>query len=211
MQFRMADLAPRQRYKLLIALVVPRPIAWVTSEDRDGIVNAAPFSFFNVFADDPPLVVIGIGGRADGGLKDTARNIEATGEFVVNMVDEAIAEAMNVTAIDFPPEKSELEPAGLTLAASSIVRPPRLAEAPAALECRNHTTLLIGSDRRLVVGEVMAIHARDGLVDPATHRVDFDAWHPIGRLHGDFYCRTDEVFRMDRETYAAWRERKGED
>lgn len=132
MRWRIAELAPELRYKLLVSLVVPRPIAFITTRDATGLVNAAPFSFFNVFSDDPPLVIIGIGRRADGSPKDTARNIEATGEFVVNLVDEATAEAMNVTAIDFPPDESEIGPASLTLADSVEVAPPRVAEAPAA-------------------------------------------------------------------------------
>lgn len=207
MELRLASLAPRDRYKLLTSLVVPRPIAFVTSEDADGIVNAAPFSFFNVFSDEPPLVVIGIGRRAGGALKDTARNIEARGEFVVNLVDEELAPAMNVAAVDFPPETSEPGPAGLTLAASALVRPPRIAEAPAALECRNHTTLVIGADHRLVVGEVLAIHVRDGLVDPDSLRIDFTAYRPVGRLFGNLYCRTRDTFELVRENYAQWRRR----
>lgn len=211
MELRLASLAARDRYKLLTSLVVPRPIAFVTSENAEGLVNAAPFSFFNVFSDEPPLVVIGIGRRAGGALKDTARNIEARGEFVVNLVDEDLAPAMNVAAVDFPPETSEPGPAGLTLAASTLVRPPRIAEAPAALECRNHTTLVIGADHRLVVGEVLAIHVRDGLVDPGTLRIDFDAYRPVGRLFANLYCRTRDTFELVRENYAQWRSRTGEE
>ncbi|MEZ5857473.1 MAG: flavin reductase [Geminicoccaceae bacterium] len=122
MDLRLADLAARDRYKLLTSLVVPRPIAFVTSQDADGLANAAPYSFFNVFSDEPPLVVIGIGRRAGGALKDTARNIEAKGEFVINLVDEELAAAMNVAAVDFPLETSEPGPAGLGLAASIVVR-----------------------------------------------------------------------------------------
>jgi len=200
----MAELAAEQRYKLLTSLVIPRPIALVTTIDSTGLVNAAPYSFFNVCSEEPPLVVIGIGQRSRGGLKDTALNIEATGEFVVNLVDEATAAAMNVAATDFPPGQSEIDPAGLSLAAASTVGPPRIAQAPAALECRNHTTLIVGTDRRLVVGEVLAVHTRDHLVDPTTLRLDLAAYQPVGRLFGNLYCRTRETFELVRMSYDDW-------
>jgi flavin reductase (DIM6/NTAB) family NADH-FMN oxidoreductase RutF len=131
-----ADLAPRQRYKLLCGLVVPRPIALVSTLSPDGVVNAAPFSFFNAFSENPALIVLGLQHNEDGSPKDTTRNNHVSGEFVVNLVDEAIAEAMNITATDFPPEESEPAIANLRLAASTLVKPPRLADAPAAFECR---------------------------------------------------------------------------
>ena len=204
MRHLMSELAGEQRYKLLSSLVVPRPISFVTTVNAAGLVNAAPYSFFNVFSEDPPLVVIGIGRRSDGTLKDTALNIEANGEFVVNLVDEGIAHAMNVAATDFPADQSEIDPAGLNLTASSLVAPPRIAEAPAALECRNHTTLLVATDRRLVVGEVLAVHTRQGLVDPVTLRLDLDAYRPVGRLFANLYCRTRDTFELIRMSYADW-------
>lgn len=210
MQRLMRELDGPQRYKLLSSLVVSRPISFVTTVNAAGVVNAAPYSFFNVFSEDPPLVVIGIGRRSDGTLKDTALNIEANGDFVVNLVDEGIAHAMNVAATDFPPDQSEIDPAGLDLVASSLVAPPRLAQAPAALECRNHTTLLVATDRRLVVGEVLAVHTRPGLVDPATLRLDLDAYRPVGRLFANLYCRTRDTFELVRMSYADWlRQSKG--
>lgn len=204
MRHLMRELDGQQRYKLLSALVVPRPISFVTTINAAGVVNAAPYSFFNVFSEDPPLVVIGIGRRADGTLKDTALNIEANGDFVVNLVDEGIAHAMNIAATDFPPDQSEIDPAGLDLVASSLVAPPRIAQAPAALECRNHTTLLVATDRRLVVGEVLAAHTRDGLVDPTNLRLDFAAYRPVGRLFANLYCRTRDTFELVRMSYADW-------
>ena len=126
LRFDFAELAATDRYKLLGGLIVPRPIALVTSHSPDGRVNAAPFSFFNVFAEEPPLVVLGLGISPLGGAKDTTLNIRDTGEFVVNLVDEPIAEAMNLCAIDFPPEISEVEVAGLDLAPSEKVAPPRI-------------------------------------------------------------------------------------
>jgi len=204
MRHLMSELDGQQRYKLLSSLVVPRPISFVTTINDKGVVNAAPYSFFNVFSEDPPLVVIGIGRRSDGTLKDTALNIEANGEFVVNLVDEGIAHAMNVAATDFPPDQSEIDPAGLDLVASTLVAPPRIAQAPAALECKNHTTLLVATDRRLVVGEVLAVHTRDGLIDPANLRLDFEAYRPVGRLFANLYCRTRDTFELVRMSYADW-------
>lgn len=210
MQRHMAELEPAQRYKLLSSLVVPRPISFVTTLNEAGIVNAAPYSFFNVFSEDPPLVVIGIGRRADGSLKDTAVNIEANGELVVNLVDEATAAAMNVAATDFPPDQSEIDPAGLELVPSSLVRPPRIAQAPAALECKNHTTLIVATDRRLVIGEVLSVHTRGGLVDPTTLRLDFAAYQPVGRLFANLYCRTRDTFELVRMSYGDWLKKNGE-
>jgi flavin reductase (DIM6/NTAB) family NADH-FMN oxidoreductase RutF len=204
MQHLMNELDGPQRYKLLSSLIVPRPISFVTTVNDAGLVNAAPYSFFNVFSEDPPLVVIGIGRRGDGTLKDTALNIEANGAFVVNLVDEEIAQAMNVAATDFPPDQSEIDPAGLDLIASSLVAPPRIAQAPAALECRNHTTLLVATDRRLVVGEVLAVHTRPGLVDATTLRLDLDAYRPVGRMFANLYCRTRDRFELVRVSYADW-------
>src|ERR1700722_17282963 len=134
MQFDFRTMAPTDRYKLLIGSVVPRPIALVTTIDKAGIANAAPFSFFNVMGNDPPAIVLGIDRRPTGAPKDTVRNIRDTGEFVVNLVDEAIAEAMNVCAIDFPEGVDELVEAGLTAAHSPTGAPPGIAEAPGAFE-----------------------------------------------------------------------------
>lgn len=204
-----ADLEPRQRYKLLCGLVVPRPIAWVTTLSPDGTVNAAPFSFFNVFSEDPPLVVLGLQHKADGSPKDTTRNIAASGEFVVNVVDEQMAEAMNITATEFPAGESEPLAAGLELAASRLVKPPRLAAAPAALECRRTVSLAFGPHRELLVGEVLGVHTRAGIVDPATLSVDFAALRPVGRLAGNGYARQRDTFELERITYAEWKRRVG--
>jgi flavin reductase (DIM6/NTAB) family NADH-FMN oxidoreductase RutF len=202
---KFADLDVRQRYKLLCGLVVPRPIALVTSLDAEGVVNAAPFSFFNAFSEDPAVIALGVQHRPDGTPKDTARIIRATGEFVVNLVDEAIAGAMNVTAIDFPPGESEPAAAGLELAASSLVKAPRLAAAPAAFECRRMIGLTLGPNRELLLGEVVAAHVRAGIVDPETFNVDFAALRPVGRLCGNGYARQRDFFELRRVSYAEWR------
>jgi flavin reductase (DIM6/NTAB) family NADH-FMN oxidoreductase RutF len=208
MRFDLAELSAADRYKLLGCLIVPRPIALVTTQSPEGRVNAAPFSFFNVFAEEPPLVVLGFGISPTGGTKDTTVNIRETGAFVVNLVDEPIAGAMNLCAIDFPPEISEIEVAGLELSPSREVAPPRIAQAPVNLECRRYVTLEVARERYLVIGEILVVHVRDGLIDPATLRVDRDAYAPIGRLFGGGYVRTHDRFEMPRLTYREWRARR---
>jgi len=204
MEFDFTRLDAQQKYKLLTALVIPRPIALVTTLGPGGVVNAAPYSFFNAFSQDPPLVVLGIERKAPDRPKDTGRNIDLTGEFVVNLVSEEIAGAMNVCAVDFPAEVSELEPAGLHTAQSRFVRPPRLAEAPAALECRTFTLMRIGARRELVIGEVLGGWVRDDIVDPGTLRIDLSRYRPVGRLFGNLYCRVHDVFELKRRSYAEW-------
>jgi flavin reductase (DIM6/NTAB) family NADH-FMN oxidoreductase RutF len=203
-----ADLEPRERYKLLCATIVPRPIALVTSVGSDGVVNAAPFSFFNVFSEDPPLIVLGLQHKPEEARKDTTRNIAETGVFVVNLVDEALAEGMNVCAIDFPPDVSEIEGAGLALLPGVDVAVPRIAQAPFALECRRTVSLAFGPQRELLVGEVVRLHAREGLMDPTRLRVEVDAYHPVGRLFADGYARQRDRFDLKRETYEEWRARR---
>ena len=201
---KLSDLAPRDRYKLLVAVVIPRPIAWVTTVGPDGTVNAAPYSFFNVFSSDPPLVVLGIESKGEGLLKDTTANIRRTGEFVVNLVDEGLGEAMNLSAVDFPPHTSEVEIAGLDLVPCRHVTAPRLAAAPFSLECRRYVTLEITQERHLVVGEVIALHGREGLVDPKMLRIDLEAYRPVVRLFVNLFVRQWENFLMMLETFVVW-------
>ena len=208
MNFDLNDLTPNERYKLLISVVVPRPIALTTTVDDGGQVNAAPFSFFNVMGYDPPLVMLAPGNRPDGTPKDTAQNIRATREFVVHIIDEALAEAMNVTATTFPPGTNELEMAGLTTQPSVRVAPPRIAEAPVALECREVTTLMIGN-ARIVIGEVLHLHLRDDLLDRERLRVHTDRLGAVGRMHGGgWYTRTADLFQMARLSVDAWERRQ---
>ncbi len=199
-----SEIEPRERYKLLCASVTPRPIALVTSLSAEGVVNAAPFSFFNVFSEDPALVVLGLQHRPGNNPKDTTRNIAAAGEFVVNLVDEALAEAMNICAIDFPPEVSEIDAAGLTLNPGVSIGVPHIAQAPFALECRKTVSMAFTPTRELLIGEVVRIHAREGLVDPATLRVSMSAYKPIGRMFADGYSRQNDRFDLKRGTYAEW-------
>jgi flavin reductase (DIM6/NTAB) family NADH-FMN oxidoreductase RutF len=210
MRFDFAKLAPAERYKLLGGLDVPRPIALVTTQDAGGRVNAAPFSFFNVLAEEPPLVVLGIGVSASDGAKDTTNNIRDQGEFVVHLVDEPIAEAMNLCAIDLPPGHSEIEVAGLSLLPSERVAPARIAEAPVAMECRRYVTLQPGRERYIILGDVLLLHVREGIVDPERLRIDRDGYAPIGRLFGGGYVRTHDRFEMPRISYREWLARRSE-
>lgn len=185
-------------YSILASLVIPRPIAWVTSLDENGAVNAAPFSFFNVLGANPPIVGFCPGDRPNGTPKDTALNVRATQEFVVNLVDEGVAEAMNLTAATLPHGVNELESAGLTTLPSSVVRPPRIAEAPASLECTEWGTIQIGGNR-LIIGLVKRVHVRDELFDPETLRIRSERFQAIGRMASpDWYCHTGDRFEMKR-------------
>ena len=194
----------RDRYKLLISLVIPRPIALVTTVGPTGVVNAAPFSFFNVFSEHPPLCVLGLQARHEGGLKDTSMHIRDKGAFVVNLVDEALGAQMNMCAIDFPPEISEIDAAKLNLLPSEKVAIPRIAEAPGALECRHYTTLEVGPQRRLVIGEIVYIHVREGLWDTNKMRIDMTQYRPLARLYGNFYASLGEPFTHVRQSYEEW-------
>lgn len=203
-RFDLADLAPRAVYKLLIGTVVPRPIAWVTTVDGAGTVNAAPYSFFNCLSADPPIVALGVENWADMRFKDTAYNIRMTEEFTVNIVSDALAEAMNVTAVPFPADVDELKAAGLTAVPGIHVRAPRIAEAPVALECRRHVGIAVGKSREIVLGRVLAIHIRSDLVDPATHYVDQLGLDALGRMGGHGYARTREQFDLRTMSVADW-------
>jgi flavin reductase (DIM6/NTAB) family NADH-FMN oxidoreductase RutF len=187
--------------------VVPRPIALVTTMGRDGRVNAAPFSFFNAVSSVPPVVVLGISPGVNGGdgFKDTERNIRDTGEFVVNLVDEALAERMNICAVDFPDDIAELDTAGLTPVASAEIRPPRIAQSPVSFECRRITGLSLGPRSMLEVGRVIHIHIRDDLMDMEKLYVKTDKIGLIGRMHGrGWYARTSDLFLMERLSHEDW-------
>ena len=200
MDWNFDSLPVEQRYKLLVGLVIPRPIALITSLGPEGIVNAAPFSFFNVLGDEPPICIVSIEHRDDGTPKDTARNIEASGEFVVNLVDEAIAEQMHVCSLEYPRETSEMDVAGFHAAPSRAVRPPRIAEAPVSLECTTHTRIDMDT-RLLVIGRIHWLHAHEDLVEPDTLRVRLENYHPIGRLFANRYTRTREQFAADANAF----------
>jgi flavin reductase (DIM6/NTAB) family NADH-FMN oxidoreductase RutF len=207
MLFDLSKIPTHQTYNLLIGLVAPRPIAWITSVDLAGKVNAAPFSAYNYVGVDPPIVAIGVGNRPGPGVigKDTAQNIRNTREFVINVVNETLAQAMVTCAIDFPPGVNELEIAQLKTAPSTVVSVPRILAAPASLECREITTLEIGRSR-VILGQVVAIHVKDEFIDPAGPYVRAEDMHAIGRMNGlGAYVRTrDSFFQIPRKSYAEW-------
>lgn len=194
-----AQMSVRERYFLMIGAIVPRPIAFVSTVNRAGVPNAAPMSFFNGVSSTPPIVSVSLASRR-GEKKDTLRNIEETGEFVVNVVDEALAEKMNLASGDYPPEVSEFDRAGLAAVPSDLVLPPRVAESPIAFECRLVRTIEIGAPPHrtaLVLGEIVRIHARDDLVLEDRH-VDPERLRAIGKMGGHLYCRTRDRFAMER-------------
>jgi flavin reductase (DIM6/NTAB) family NADH-FMN oxidoreductase RutF len=191
------DFADRA-YPILASLVTPRPIALVTTISQDGQINAAPFSFFNLLGATPPICAFAPSNREDGTPKDTALNIHAVHEFVVNLVDESIAEAMNRCAASLPFGQNELDQAGLTSAPSSVVKPPRIAESPASLECVEWGTLYIG-DNRVVIGLIKRLHLRDEFFDPVKRRVRADKLLTVGRMASpNWYCKTRDRFEMIR-------------
>ncbi len=192
MEYAPDQLAPRERYKVLASFVLPRPIAWVTSIGPTGVVNAAPFSFFNVFCEDPPLCMFAVNRRADGGTKDTLVNIQRTGEFVVNIADEPLAQAMHESSGDFPHHIGEPDHLGLKLAPSSKIAVPRLADTPWAMECKTWKEIEVNGDRVLIMGEGINFYIRDELWDREAMRVHMDRYHPMGRMFADRYCRTDD-------------------
>ena len=196
MDLRLAELSPHERYKLLIGLVIPRPIAWISTWNANDVANCAPFSFFNVFSEDPPLCVIGINPRSDGQTKHSLKNIRRTGEFVVNLVDENTANAMHASAAEIPEGASEFARAGLTPLPARMVKHPRIAEAAASLECRVERRLEFGPEREMVVGEILLVHAREGIIDPATKRISEERYRPVGRLYGTRYCTTRQRFDL---------------
>ena len=188
-------LSTYQRYKLMASLIIPRPIALVTTLGASGVANAAPFSMFNMVGEDPPLVMISINRLKDGRLKDTAANILASGEFVVHMSDEPMAQKMHACGEAFPSEVSELAAVGLTPVPSHGVRPPRIAEAPVAFECVLAEQLVTES-RYVFFGEIRWMVARDGLIDTEAWRVNLRDYAPVARFGASFYIRTGDRFAI---------------
>ncbi|MFY9327004.1 MAG: flavin reductase family protein [Georgfuchsia sp.] len=190
-----------ENYKLLTNLVIPRPIAWITSKSHDGVINLAPFSFFNAVGADPVFLIVSIGLNDAGGTKDTARNIESRGEFVVNLVTEDLFAAMNISAADFPPDISELEVAQLHTAPSAHISVPRVAESKVSMECVLHATHPLGANT-LIIGKVVMFHIADHLLGPRLHIENFT---PLGRMGSpSVYCRTTDNFDVPRISYAQW-------
>jgi flavin reductase (DIM6/NTAB) family NADH-FMN oxidoreductase RutF len=204
MRYDMQELPLAQRYKLMTSTITPRPIAWVTSLSDAGVVNAAPYSFFNAVGVEPPLVVLGLlKDMRTGALKDTARNVLANGEFVVNLVSEHDAAAMNLTSVDAPPDVSEVAYAGLETVPSSVVKPPRIATAPVSFECRKVVAMDIGALQTVLIGEILVTHVADEFIaDPEKFYLDTPAMNLIGRTHGaGWYVRNTDSFALERPRF----------
>jgi flavin reductase (DIM6/NTAB) family NADH-FMN oxidoreductase RutF len=211
MLFDFTKISPREQYKLLVSTVTPRPIAWVVSQDQNGQLNAAPFSFFNVFSGNPAVVGIGIGSHESGRPKDTRRNIRDTGEFTVNLVSEEAAKAMNITAIEFEEGVDELAEAELKAVPSVHVRTPHIALSPVSMECKLLQVVELSTESDLVLGRVVAMHIHDGMVlDAHKCNIDTPKLKLIGRMHGaGWYARTSDLFRMDRIPRGEWTPARG--
>ncbi|MBU9846943.1 flavin reductase family protein [Rahnella ecdela] len=206
--FDFAQLTERERYKILIGTVIPRPVALVTTVSKDGVPNAGPFSFFNVLTHDPAIVAIGVENYADMRFKDTARNIRETGEFTVHIVDDALVRQMEICAIKFGPEVDELKEAGLDTTPGLMVRSPRILAAPAALECRRHTTLQVGPAREIILGEVLGVYVRSDAVDSSNLHIDQQMMDAVGRMGGHTYTRTRDQFDIKTLTPEEWAARE---
>lgn len=194
LSFDFAELTPKERYKLLIGTVIPRPIALITTLSADGVPNAGSFSFFNILTHDPAIMAVGIEYKPDGTPKDTAANILATGEFTVHISDYALVDQMEICSIKFPADVDELALAGLETVPGQTVRSPRILAAPAAFECHLLQTVPVTPARVIVLGEVKRMFVRETLVDPDTLYVDQTAIDAVGRLGGHLYARQLDQF-----------------
>jgi flavin reductase (DIM6/NTAB) family NADH-FMN oxidoreductase RutF len=196
MDFELARMPVLERYKLIIGLVIPRPIGWVSTWSENGVANCAPFSFFNAISEEPPLCILSFNRRSDGAMKHTLKNIRRTGEFVVNLADEGTANAMHASSAELPETESEFAKTGLAPVPATMVKHPRIGEAAASLECRVERRIEFGPERELVIGEILLIHAREGIVDPKTKRVSEEHYRPVGRLFASRYCTTRQRFDL---------------
>jgi flavin reductase (DIM6/NTAB) family NADH-FMN oxidoreductase RutF len=206
MQFDIDSMAPADRYELLLGTIVPRPIALITTLGPDGLINAAPYSLFNIMGHDPAVAMVSVLAHPQARLKDTAHNILSTKEFVINLVSETVSEAMNVTCIDAPPGTNELELANLNTSPSVKVKPPRMSASPVAYECRFLTSLSFGPNQLIVAGQIVHAYVEDRFVrDGARGLVDTPELKLIGAMHGaKWYVKLSERFEMDRPTWAGW-------
>lgn len=207
MYFSMSELDGERRSRLLHSTIIPRPIAWISSRAEDGRVNVAPFSFFNLMSGDPPLLCVCIGSHA-GRLKDTARNIAATGEFVVNLVAHASIERMNITAIDFEPDVDESVEAGVEMVPSHQVGVPRIAESPASYECKVRHAFDIDQCRMLIVADIVGAHIDDkAIVDRERMYLDPMTLDLVARLHNPgWYTRLGDPFMLLTPSLQQWRD-----
>lgn len=209
MRFDLEEVGPQNAYKLLAATVMPRPIAWVVTQDAEGALNAAPYSFFNVMGSAPPTVAIGLLADPQRGFKDTARNILDTGEFVVNLVPERLVETMNITAVDAPRGIDELALAGLETLPSSRVRPPRISGSPVAFECVSLSSVETGPSQLVVIGKVLTVHIDDECVlDAERAHINTPKLDLVARSYGSDYVRSHDTFNLARPSWAQWNNRK---
>ena len=191
MRILAADLAPQQTYRLMTGIVVPRPIAWVCTRSPEGVLNVAPFSAFTFVSNKPPMLGINVGRKA-GVRKDTGRNIHENGEYVVHIGDEGVLDAIHESAVEHPPEVSEIELLGLSTIASDFISVPRLSAPPIAMECRLHQAIAFGATgSEFIVGEVLAFHIRDGLMRDG--KIDSVELNPVCRLAGPNYATLGRV------------------
>jgi flavin reductase (DIM6/NTAB) family NADH-FMN oxidoreductase RutF len=194
MEIDATTLSEEAAYKLMIGSVVPRPIAWLTTISPDGVVNAAPFSAYTMICIRPPTVLVNCA-RRDGASKDTARNAEASGDFVLNVVSEDLAGVMHQTSAAYPAGVSETDALGIAVAPSRLVRPPRIAAAPISLECRLRQILEIGHDHdQNLIGEVVMFHIADAIY--AGGKIDQAKLRPLARLGGPLYAKLGEFISM---------------
>ncbi|MGV8988475.1 MAG: flavin reductase family protein [Cypionkella sp.] len=208
MRYDLDKVDPSVAYKLLAATVMPRPIAWVVTQDAEGCINAAPFSFFNAMGSAPPTIALGLLADPKRGFKDSARNILDTGEFVVNLVPEALVRAMNITSVDAPTGVNELELAGLRTAPSTHIRPPRVADSPVAFECTTFTTIETGPHQLVVIGRVLAVHIDDRFIKNAERgHIDTPALDLVARSYGATYVRSRDTFELERPLWASMAEK----
>jgi flavin reductase (DIM6/NTAB) family NADH-FMN oxidoreductase RutF len=198
--FDLAAMSKADGYKLLASVILPRPIAWVVSRDTAGSLNAAPFSFFNILSSDPPAVAIGFSPAPDRDGKDSLTNILGHGQFVINLVSEELATAMNITATNAPRGTDETHLAGLELAASTLIDVPRIVASPVALECNFLQTLNLGGSSTILFAKIVYIHVRTSAFEDVERlHIDPSQMHLIGRMHGGGgYCTTRDTFTIDR-------------
>ncbi|GIO02472.1 flavin reductase [Brevibacillus halotolerans] len=201
MELRISELERQEKYKLLIGGIIPRPIAWVTSHNSEGVVNAAPFSYFNVACIDPMMISIAVSRKPGQVMKDTVRNISVTKEFVVNTVDVHNVALVNETSADFPADQSEVEALGLDLTPSQAIKVPRLALSKIHFECKLHQIVTLGEPAAsdLIIGEVVHVHIDDSMY--FNGKIDAEKFAPVSRLAGHTYATLGELFDHPRPVY----------
>lgn len=212
MHYDFAQMSAKDTYKLVVSTIVPRPIAWVVSQDAEANLNAAPFSFFNAMSGTPPILVLGIGSRDEGGPKDTLRNILQTRQFVINLVNEDMARQMNITATPFAYGVNELEKAGLGTTPSLHVSPPRIAASPVSFECELMQAVPVSETNTLIIARALSCHIEDRyMLDIEKCYVNTPELKLVGRMHGaGWYTHTHDLFQIDRYTVEQWNEAEGQ-